>query len=246
MSAIAIDQHELLDAPELDLEVPGFVEAQPPRLHAVAPVPRRRAFTLRYAIAAIVGIAVIAAVQVSIALVTTQESFVLADRMQTQRELAWEQQALESVVIGLGSPQALAQQASNQGLVVNGSPHYLRLSDGVLIGSTDPAMPWSVVAPRNASVANALIDTPAISRDQAAWDAVFAAGVKPQGATVLSTPQLRKPVPVVAGEAGGAEDAPDPVTDGEPQAEASVAVEGEAAEQAETHETTPEETSGQG
>ncbi len=243
MSALALDQPELLTVPEIGPEVPSFVESKRPRLHTVAPLASPRKRPLRYAIAAIVGISVIGVAQVSIALMTTQESFVLADRMQTQKELSWEQQALESTVIELGSPQALAQQAAGQGLVVNGSPHYLRLSDGALIGSTDPAAPWSVVAPQNASVANALIDTPAILPDQAAWDAVFAAGVKPASATSLSVPQILKPAPVAEPEVPAP--APETVAATEPPAEGAPVSEAEAENVAPPAEQTGAEVAAQ-
>lgn len=197
MSAIAIDQRERAAAPAVEPEIPSFVAEHTPRLSTVAPNARPRKRPLRYAITAIVGIALIGVAQVSIALVTTQESFVLADRMSAENELVWQQQALESEVVRLGSPQELAQKASGQGLVVNGSPHYLRLSDGAVIGSTDPATGLSVIAPRNASVANALIDTPDALPDQAAWDAVFAAGVKPASAAVIASPEIRQPAPIV-------------------------------------------------
>ncbi len=202
MSAFAFDEHKLADdfvaSPERDLDVPGFVQEHTPRLYTVEhKIASRKKSRTRYAVMAVFAVVLIGGTQVAVALATTQESFVLNDKLREQRDLQWQQQALESEVVAFGSPQLLAQQAAANGLVVNGTPNYLRLSDGATIGTSAPAGFWSVVSPRNGSVANALIDTEPVAPDQAAWDAAMKAGTKPPVVTTITVPSVQQAPPVV-------------------------------------------------
>src|SRR5690606_14597560 len=130
----------------------------PRRLEPVAaPAPRRRP-KLAYAALAVGGALAIGAAQMGISLATTQDAFVLAGLNNQQHELTLQKQALNEPLVGLSSPQALAATADKMGLVVAGSASYLRLSDGITLGTGQGAAWSSTVNPNGAQqVGNALI-----------------------------------------------------------------------------------------
>ncbi|WEK60172.1 MAG: hypothetical protein P0Y60_12655 [Candidatus Microbacterium colombiense] len=131
------------------------------RLRPVAqPAPRRRP-KLAYALAALGGALAIGAAQVVLSLAITQDSFTLADLSSQQRELTLHTHALQEELTGLGSPQVLASEAADLGMVVAGSPSYLRLSDGKVFGVGAGADWNSTVDPNGAgAVGNALVVAP--------------------------------------------------------------------------------------
>jgi hypothetical protein len=88
-----------------------------------------------YAIVAVGGAVAIAVAQMALSVLTTQDSYRVADLTQQQRKLSLEAAALEDSVAGLNSPQYLAANAAALGMVVGGAPTYLRLSDAAIIGS---------------------------------------------------------------------------------------------------------------
>lgn len=128
------------------------------RLRSVtAPAPRKRP-KLVYALVALGGAAVIGAAQIGLSLAITHDSFVLADLTSQQRELNLQASALQDDLAGSSSPQLLATKAAALGMVVAGSPSYLRLSDAAVLGANTGAGWYSTVDPTGAgAVHNALI-----------------------------------------------------------------------------------------
>lgn len=125
-----------------------------------APAAGRRPRTL-YAVVALLGVAVIVGAQIVLSMLTTQDSYRVADLMQERRDLTLQAQELEDDVAGLASPQYLAANASSLGMVIDSTPGYLRLSDGRITGDTTPASSESTVDAERAQVDNALVsDTP--------------------------------------------------------------------------------------
>lgn len=144
------------------------------RLEPVTSTPVRRKPKLAYALAAVAGAMAIGAVQIGLSLAITQDSFVLAGLTSQQHEMDLRTNALQEDLTGLSSPQSLATSAAALGMVVAGSPSYLRLSDGAVFGAGSGASGASTVDPNGAgAVSNALLnDVPvnASTEDDAAPD----------------------------------------------------------------------------
>lgn len=133
-----------------------------------APAPRRRP-KLAYALIALGGAFAIGAAQIGLSLAITHDSYVLADLTSQQRELNLQTSALEDDLAGIASPQYLATEASELGMVVAGSASYLRLSDSAVLGSNTGAGWRSTVDPTGAgAVDNALLDAKAADAAAAA------------------------------------------------------------------------------
>ena len=129
------------------------------RLRPVEQSESRRRPKLVYALVALAGALVIGAAQMGLTLATTHDSFVVADLKSQQRSLGLEAQALEEQLAGANSPQALANKASELGMVVAGTASYLRLSDGMVVGAGSAADWSSTINPHGAgSVANSLLE----------------------------------------------------------------------------------------
>ncbi|WP_372967053.1 hypothetical protein [Microbacterium sp.] len=142
------------------------------RLEPVTGTPARRKPKLAYALMAVAGAMAIGAAQIGLSLAITQDSFVLAGLSSQQHELDLRTDALQEDLTGLSSPQSLASGAADLGMVVAGSPSYIRLSDGAIFGAGSGASGASTVDPNGAgAVSNALLnDVPvnASSEDEAA------------------------------------------------------------------------------
>lgn len=128
------------------------------RLRPLTRPTARRKPKLVYALVALGGAMAIGAAQIALSLAITQDSFALAQLSSQQHDLSLRTQALQEELTGLSSPQALASSAASLGMVVAGSPSYLRLSDGATFG-TGAAAGWtSSVNPNGAgAVSNALL-----------------------------------------------------------------------------------------
>jgi hypothetical protein len=133
-----------------------------PRLTPVTePAPRRKP-KLAYALTALGGALAIGAAQIGLSLAITQDSYTLASLSSQQRTLDLRADALQEELTGLNSPQALATSAAALGMVVAGSPSYLRLSDGAVLGTGAGAGWASTVDPNGAgAVSNSLLVPPA-------------------------------------------------------------------------------------
>ncbi|GAT73509.1 hypothetical protein [Microbacterium hydrocarbonoxydans] len=135
----------------------------------VTPTVRRRP-KLAYALVALGGAMAIGAAQIGLSLAITQDSFTLASLSSQQNELNLQTQALQEELTGLSSPQALAASAAGLGMVVAGSPSYLRLSDGAVFGAGSGAAGTSTIDPTGAgAVGNALLQP--VEKETAAEDA---------------------------------------------------------------------------
>lgn len=122
-----------------------------------APAGRRRP-KLAYALVALGGALAIGAAQVVLSLAITQDSYVLGSLTTQQHELDLRAQALQEELTGLSSPQVLASNAADLGMVVAGSPSYLRLSDGAVFGTGAGADWTSTIDPNGrGAVGNVLI-----------------------------------------------------------------------------------------
>ena len=129
------------------------------RLEPVTGTPVRRKPKLAYALMAVAGAMAIGAVQIGLSLAITQDSFTLASLSSQQHELDLRTSALQEDLTGLSSPQSLATGAADLGMVVAGSPSYLRLSDGAVFGAGSGASGASTVDPNGAgAVSNALLN----------------------------------------------------------------------------------------
>ncbi|PQZ60457.1 MULTISPECIES: hypothetical protein [unclassified Microbacterium] len=141
---------------------PVVPEKKPQR--KLQPVTRpavRRKPKLAYALVALGGALAIGAAQIALSLATTQDSFTLASLSSQQRELNLKAHALQEELTGLSSPQVLANNAAGLGMVVAGSPSYLRLSDGAVFGTGAGADWTSTVNPEGVgAVSNSLIVEP--------------------------------------------------------------------------------------
>lgn len=160
---MSLAEHELLTAsPRRRPDVAPDQPAAPGRrLRLVERPSRRRRPRTAYAIVSLLGVAAIVAVQIILSMLTTQGSFAVADLMQERRDLTLQQQELEDSVSGLSSPQYLAANAAELGMVIDGAPNFLRLSDGKVIGTGKTSSGESTVNAKSSNVGNALIaDTP--------------------------------------------------------------------------------------
>lgn len=145
--------------------LPERARSQRPERHLRpldAPGKRRRP-TLVYAVTAVVGAVIIGLAQLGFSIATTQTTYEIRHLTEQSRSLKLEGQALYDEVAGLSSPQYLASNAASLGMVVGGSPTYLRLSDGAVIGA-GTADAVSTVDARRAAVSNELVaDTPLVT-----------------------------------------------------------------------------------
>lgn len=124
------------------------------------PLARHRPHTV-YGVVALLGVVVIVGAQIALSMLTTQDSYQVADLMQQRRDLTLQEQQLSDAVAGLESPQYLAANAADLGMVIDGAPNFLRLSDGTVTGTGETSTWNSTVNMKKSQVANALIaDTP--------------------------------------------------------------------------------------
>jgi len=150
---------------------------------------KRRRPKLVYAVVAVLGVALIGAAQMGLSLLTTQDSFTLADLRAEQRELSLQAQAVQAEITGLSSPQYLAANADALGMVVAGSPNHLRLSDGAVLGAGESAGWYSTIEPNgHTSVSNAVLsDTPLVALPNATIGGVVAEPVQEKTSDAAAT-----------------------------------------------------------
>lgn len=118
---------------------PATKPTSAPRLR-VAPATRKSSPPkLRYVVATLVGIFAILIGQLGLSIALGSGAYELRD---LERQLAERNRDLSIVSEEIGQlqdPQTLAQLAVTLGMVDDGDPAYLRLSDAHVIGSTEPA-----------------------------------------------------------------------------------------------------------
>jgi len=206
-ASTAIDPRTISSDFEPDFPTPV---RQPRRLEAVPTPARRRLPRRAFGVIAVAGAVLIALVQMGLSILTTQSSFEISSLTQQQRDLTYQKQILYDEVAGLSSPQYLAANAAALGMVIDESPTYLRLSDGAVIGSGQPADGVSSIdALGRGSVRNALIaGVPLATKPQASAEP---AATPPAGSADATS---GAPADATAPPAGSA--TPPPISDGLP------------------------------
>jgi hypothetical protein len=105
-------------------------------LEAVEPRRRRRAKPrLFYAGATVGAVLIIVVTQLLLSISVSQGAYQIGNLQSTHSSLHRSFQAASEAVNTLSSPQNLAANANALGMVSNGTPVYLRLSDGAVLGS---------------------------------------------------------------------------------------------------------------
>lgn len=168
------------------------------RLQAVPDAAPRRRPRLGYAIVAFAGAVAIAVAQMSLSVLTTQSSYELANLNQERREASLQAQELRDEVAGLSSPQYLAANAAAMGMVIDGAPSFLRLSDGKIIGDSAAAGAVSTVdAAKRGAVGNALLERRPLTTDPKAT--IEGKKEEPAKAAPQEKPEAELPPPLTEG-----------------------------------------------
>lgn len=167
------------------------------RLQAVPDAAPRRPPRVGYAIVAFAGAVAIAVAQMSLSVLTTQSSYDLANLNQERREASLQAQELRDEVAGLSSPQYLAANAAAMGMVIDGAPSFLRLSDGKIIGDSAAAGAASTVdAATRGAVGNALLERRPLTTDP---KATIQGKEEPAKAAPEDKPEAELPPPLTEG-----------------------------------------------
>ncbi len=103
---------------------------------------RPKVFYAFITLATLMGI-IIAQLLLSVALASG--AYEIASLKQSNKELARTYQTVNQDLDRLSSPQNLSANAEALGMVTNSTPVYLRLSDGAVLGSPEPASPNGAV-----------------------------------------------------------------------------------------------------
>lgn len=104
-----------------------------------APVGSKHRPKLLYAGIAVGALVLIVIAQLALSIGVSNGAYQLNSLQQQQKQLGREAQASSEAAGRLSSPQNLAANANALGMVANGSPVYLRLSNGAVIGSPTAA-----------------------------------------------------------------------------------------------------------
>ena len=125
-----------------------------------APVGRKHRPKLLYAGVAVGALVLIVVAQLALSIGVSNGAYRLNSLQIQQKQLGRDYQAASEAAGKLSSPQNLAANADALGMVANGSPVYLRLSDGQVVGSPTAAAgsPAPAAAAGSSLVPNALID----------------------------------------------------------------------------------------
>lgn len=116
---------------------------------------RPRVFYAMVTVAVIFGI-IIAQLLLSVAVASG--AYEIASLKQSNRELSRTYQTVNQDLERLASPQNLSANAESLGMVTNSTPVYLRLSDGAVLGSPEPASAQGgVVSGAEGAVPNSLL-----------------------------------------------------------------------------------------
>ncbi|GAA2238124.1 hypothetical protein N1031_11935 [Herbiconiux moechotypicola] len=100
---------------------------------------RRARPKIAYAIVVVTGVLAIVITQLLLSVGLSDGAYEIASLQQQQRELDRTNQTLTERFDALSSPQNLATSAETLGMVAGGTPAYLRLSDGAVLGTPSPA-----------------------------------------------------------------------------------------------------------
>jgi len=104
----------------------------------LTPVPARAVAKARpkvaYAIVVLAGVFCIVAAQLLLSVGLSQGAYELSALQDQKTELGWQKQSLADEVEQISSPQYIAANAQALGMVIGGTPAYLRLSDSAIVG----------------------------------------------------------------------------------------------------------------
>ncbi|MCL2516649.1 MAG: hypothetical protein FWF16_11950, partial [Microbacteriaceae bacterium] len=103
------------------------------------PVGRKQRPKLAYAAVAVAALVLVVIAQLALSIAVSNGAYKINSLQQQQRQVGRAYQAASEAASRLSSPQNLAVNASALGMVANGTPVYLRLSNGKVIGSPQPA-----------------------------------------------------------------------------------------------------------
>jgi hypothetical protein len=127
MSATAVDFPRGAFAPTPQETAPRPVRAVPD----AEPRPRPK---LAYAVVAIGGVLAMVVAQLLLGVGLSHGAYEISALQQQQQTLGWQQQSASDELLQVSSPQFIAANAQALGMVINGTPAYLRLSDGAVVG----------------------------------------------------------------------------------------------------------------
>lgn len=98
-----------------------------------------------YALVTVGGLFAILIAQLLLSIVVSDGAYQISALQQVQKELARDQQSLTEELHVLESPQHLAANAEQLGMVTNSNTAYLRLSDGAVLGNPAAAISSGVI-----------------------------------------------------------------------------------------------------
>ncbi|GAA2465370.1 hypothetical protein [Agromyces soli] len=170
-------------------------EAPARRLRLVPDAVRRRKPRIAYAIIALGAIILVAAAQLVISVAMTQGAYELDSLRVQQTKLERDRQIVAEELDALQSPQNLARNAEELGMVPNTTPVYLRLSDGAVLGQ--PQAAGSDAADSGPLVPNSLItDVPLVNQPATSENATGGTGAgAPAGNDTQLVPPGALPTP---------------------------------------------------
>lgn len=131
-----------MSAALLSSQRPRRVEAPrvPRRLDVVTTRSQKRARPKAvYAVVTVAGLFAILIAQLLLSIVVSDGAYQISALQQQQKELSRDQQSLTEQLHVLESPQHLAANAEELGMVANSNTAYLRLSDGAVLGDPSAA-----------------------------------------------------------------------------------------------------------
>lgn len=131
--------------------------ASAPRLVAAPAVSRGARPRVAFAVLVVGGMAVVLGTQLLISIQTAGDAYQLQSLQATQVQLSRAQQVATERLELLSSPQHIAAAAQAQGMIASVAPAYLRVRDGVVLGSTTPASRGDAEQATSAAVPNALL-----------------------------------------------------------------------------------------
>ncbi|MET1052905.1 MAG: hypothetical protein ABWX65_09730 [Mycetocola sp.] len=166
---------------------PAPRENAPRPVHAVPAAAARRARPkLAYAVVAVAGVLVMVVVQLLLSVGLSQGAYEISSLQTRETTLGWQKQAVAGDLLEVSSPQYIAANAQALGMIINGTPAYLRLSDGAVIGvpaaattETDIPVGAATLVPNAKIDGVALVTVPGASVDQDAANSGVAAGEEP-------------------------------------------------------------------
>ncbi|HEV7848367.1 MAG TPA: hypothetical protein VGO88_03455 [Mycetocola sp.] len=138
---------------------PSPQETAPRPVRAVPAAAQRPKPKLAYAVVAIGGVLAMVVVQLLLSVGLSHGAYEISALQQQQQTLSWQQQSASNDLLEVSSPQFIAANAQALGMVINGTPAYLRLSDAAVIGVPAAAMEETEIPVGPSTlVANSLID----------------------------------------------------------------------------------------